>query len=198
MVDTPWLKTRGLNSKSVHDYVARGWLERVVHGVYCRPLPARAPGDYEESWAIPLLSLQWLMKHAVYLGGDGSPHVGYSGSNLAAAGFPEARSAMKIISWNLAHRHEPWRCLLDMDIDLALVREAGKPPPDVAKRIKADPAVEVDCAPWETKIVGGRARFRTAIVKLSNRIEVEWIETKSIDTAEFGDLVRTAPSHSAC
>ena len=99
---------------------------------------------------------------------------------------------MKIISWNLARRHEPWRCLLDMDIDLALLQEAGKPPPDVAERIEDDPAIEVDCAPWETKIAG-RARSRTAIVKLSNRIEVEWIETKSIDTAEVGDLVASSP-----
>ena len=97
---------------------------------------------------------------------------------------------MKIISWNMAHKHDSWRCLLDMDIDLALLQEAGRPPPDVADRIEADPAIEVDAVPWETMIVGGRpTRFRTAIVKLSNRVSVEWIEPKSIDTAESGDLV---------
>ncbi|MDE0047059.1 MAG: AbiEi antitoxin N-terminal domain-containing protein, partial [bacterium] len=32
MVDTPWLRARGIDSKSIHDYVARGWLERVVRG----------------------------------------------------------------------------------------------------------------------------------------------------------------------
>ncbi|MCE2523246.1 MAG: AbiEi antitoxin N-terminal domain-containing protein [Rhodobacteraceae bacterium] len=70
MVDTPWLKALGIDSKSIHDYVARGWLERVVRGVYRRPLPEGAQGDREESWAIPLLSLQWLMKYAVHLGGE--------------------------------------------------------------------------------------------------------------------------------
>ena len=34
---------------------------------------------------------------------------------------------MKIISWNMAHKHESWRQLLDLDIDLALLQEAGKP-----------------------------------------------------------------------
>ena len=100
---------------------------------------------------------------------------------------------MKIISWNMAHRHEPWRCLLDMDIDLALLQEAGKPPPDVAERIEADPAIEVNSAPWQTMMVGGRTAFRTAIVKLSNRIEVDWIEAGSIYTAEYRDLVASGP-----
>lgn len=100
---------------------------------------------------------------------------------------------MKIISWNMAHRHEPWRSLLDMDIDLALLQEAGKPPPDVAERIEADPAIEVDSGPWETMIVGGRTRFRTAIVKLSDRITVDWIEAKPLETAKSRDLVASWP-----
>ena len=100
---------------------------------------------------------------------------------------------VKIISWNMAHQHASWRCLLDMDIDLAVLQEACMPPPDVAERIQADPAIEVDTAPWETTIVGGRAKFRTAIVKLSNRIEIDCIEAKSIDTAETGDLVVSSP-----
>ena len=100
---------------------------------------------------------------------------------------------MKIVSWNMAHRHGPWRYLLDMDFDLALLQEAGKPPPDVAEQIEADPAIEVNPGPWETVIVGGRPKYRTAIVKLSNRIEVEWIEAKSIDAAEARELVVSWP-----
>jgi len=100
---------------------------------------------------------------------------------------------MKIISWNMAHRHDSWRSLLDMDIDLALLQEAGKPPPDVAERIEADPAIKVDSAPWETMIVGGTTKFRTAIVKLSNRISVDWIEAKSLETAKTRDLMASWP-----
>ena len=100
---------------------------------------------------------------------------------------------MKIISWNMAHKHDPWRFLLDMDIDLALLQEAGKPPPDVAERIQADPAIEVNSAPWETMIVEGRPPYRTAIVKLSNRVAIDWIEAESLETAKARELVVSWP-----
>ena len=74
---------------------------------------------------------------------------------------------MKLITWNMAHRHESWRFLLDLDIDLTLLQEAGKPPPDVAERIRASPTIEVDAAPWKTLIADRRLACRTAIVNLS-------------------------------
>ena len=100
---------------------------------------------------------------------------------------------MKIISWNMAHKYASWRRLLDMDIDLALLQEAGKPPPDVAERIRANPAIEVDAAPWETMFVGGSSKFRTAIVKLSDRIEIDWIEARSLDKSAHRELVASWP-----
>ena len=39
VVDAAWLKARGIDPKSIHDYVAKGWVERVVRGVYRRPPP---------------------------------------------------------------------------------------------------------------------------------------------------------------
>ena len=100
---------------------------------------------------------------------------------------------MKIVSWNMNHRHDSWRCLLDTDVDLALLQEAGKPPPDVAERIQADPAIEVDFAPWETMIVGARNSWRTAIVRLSDRISVDWIEAKPLEAAKSRNLVASWP-----
>ena len=70
VVDTPWLKARGIDPKSIHDYVARGWLERIVRGVYRRPVPEGARGSGGDSWAVLLLSLQRLMKYSVHLGGE--------------------------------------------------------------------------------------------------------------------------------
>ena len=93
----------------------------------------------------------------------------------------------------MQQKHRSWHHLLDLDIDLALLQEAGKPPADVVERIQADPAIEVDSAPWQTTIVGARTSYRTAIVKLSDRIEVDWIETRSIDTAQSKTLVATHP-----
>ena len=70
VVDTRWLKSRGIDPKSIHDYVSRGWLERVVRGVYRRPLPRAAENQKGESWGVLLLSLQRLMNHSVHLGGE--------------------------------------------------------------------------------------------------------------------------------
>ena len=78
MVDTPWLKGRGIDPKSIHDYVAHGWLERVVRGVYRRPTPEGVNEDSDVAWQAPLLSLQWIMNHDVHLGGE---------SALELAGF---------------------------------------------------------------------------------------------------------------
>ena len=78
MVDTPWLKGRGIDPKSIHDYVANGWLERVVRGVYRRPVPAGVREDPDIAWQAPLLSLQWIMNYDVHLGGE---------SALELAGF---------------------------------------------------------------------------------------------------------------
>ena len=102
---------------------------------------------------------------------------------------------MKIISWNMKQKHDSWRRLLEMDIDLALLQEARKPPPDVAEKIQANTAIEIDSAPWQTTTAGGRTSFRTAIAKLSDHIEVEWIEAKSPGTADSRDLSRQLARH---
>ena len=96
---------------------------------------------------------------------------------------------MKIVSWNIAHRHAPWSCLLDTDADIALLQEAGEPPVAVAGR------VETDGAPWLT--VGADVyrprRWRTAVVKLSERVAVKWIEAKAITAAGSGELAVSRP-----
>ena len=86
---------------------------------------------------------------------------------------------VKVVSWNIAHKREPWRVLAGMDADIALLQEAGAPPPEVASRI------EVDSAPWRT---ARRARWRTAVVRLSERVGVEWIEAKPIEEARGGEF----------
>src|SRR3546814_3233653 len=58
MVDAAWLKRQGIDPKSIHDYVQRGWLERVVRGVYRRPGAGQAPSATAD-WQLPLLSIQW-------------------------------------------------------------------------------------------------------------------------------------------
>ena len=41
--------------------------------------------------------------------------------------------AVTVVSWNIAKRHEPWRQLLQMETDIALVQEATSPAEDVVR-----------------------------------------------------------------
>jgi len=99
MVDTPWLRAQGIDPKSIHDYVARGWLERVVRGVYRRPLPDGAQAGYEESWAVPLLSLQRLMKYAAHLGGESALDIAGYAHYLKLGGRSRVHFYGEVPSW---------------------------------------------------------------------------------------------------
>ncbi len=85
---------------------------------------------------------------------------------------------VKIVSWNIAGRVPPWHCLAASDADVALLQEAAAPP-DLPAHVKVDPA------PWCTPGVDGKRLWRTAIVKLSDRVCVEWIDAKSLTCAEY-------------
>ena len=99
IVDTPWLRKQGLDPKSIHDYVARGWLERVIRGVYRRPLPEGVQGAHKASWEISLLSLQWLMKYDVHLGGESAlDFEGYT-HYLRFGGQPRVQFYGDVPSW---------------------------------------------------------------------------------------------------
>jgi hypothetical protein len=69
LTDAAWLKQQGIDRKGIHDYVARGWLERVTHGVYRRPAPMQAGTTSETDWQAVLLSLQLILEKDVYPGG---------------------------------------------------------------------------------------------------------------------------------
>ena len=89
---------------------------------------------------------------------------------------------MKLISWNIARRVDAWHRLLDMDADIALLQEATEPPREVASRIG------VDAEPWQTDGAGATRRWRAAVVRLTNRVQVDWLLPVPIDRAVPGDL----------
>jgi len=91
------------------------------------------------------------------------------------------------ISWNICRSPAAWRQLLDSDADIALLQEANEPPPDVAD------SIEVDSAPWETAGAGVTRNWRTAVVRLSDHVQIEWLETHSITDAERGGLAVSHP-----
>ena len=94
---------------------------------------------------------------------------------------------MKIISWNIAGRHEPWRWLRDSDADLALVQEAGPPPEDAEGRLNAGPY------PWTTPGKDATRSWRTAVVRLSDRVQVDWTEAPALLESNWDGLGASRP-----
>jgi exonuclease III len=89
---------------------------------------------------------------------------------------------IKLLSWNIRHRKDAWRQLLDEDCDVALLQEAAEPPADVAGRLGVDPA------PWRTAGAGLNRAWRTAVVNVSGLAEVQWLEPKSVECAHQGEF----------
>ena len=89
---------------------------------------------------------------------------------------------VKLISWNIARRDEAWRYLLNSDADIALIQEVAKPPADVAQRVEVNPA------PWRTAGSKLNRPWRTAVVRLSDRVNVVWLKSKPIEAACPGEL----------
>ena len=75
---------------------------------------------------------------------------------------------IKVVSWNVGKREQPWRDLVSMardgDADLALLQEAGRPPGDLVDKIEYEDAVF-----WNRHLYDRWA----LVVKLSDRIKVE-------------------------
>ena len=97
-----------------------------------------------------------------------------------------------VVCWNIAKKHEPWRELVRMGADVALLQEAAPPPDDVvalreatlppaegAGPLEIGPQEAWDSHSWNSDWWHGRgwkALFDRwpMVVKLSDRVEVEW------------------------
>ncbi|MXZ70026.1 MAG: hypothetical protein F4Z04_00755 [Acidobacteria bacterium] len=94
---------------------------------------------------------------------------------------------IRVVSWNTNFRRKPWRELLRMDADVALLQEACAPPPDVVGQVGLGRNEHWDSRFWNSKWYESRPKNRlkrlfnrwTRIVKLSDRVEVEWFKQVS-------------------
>ena len=99
-----------------------------------------------------------------------------------------------VVSWNIAKRHKPWRQLVEMGADVALLQEAGEPPADVAGRVDIGPREHWDSHVWNSEWWKGRDwrdlfdRW-AMVVKLSDRVEVEWFKQISPISWPAGDEI---------
>lgn len=66
IVDSGWLEAKGIGRRSAYDYVKAGWLERLAHGVFRRPMPRDQPGPVD--WRTCILSLQHIMNYPIHVG----------------------------------------------------------------------------------------------------------------------------------
>ena len=100
-----------------------------------------------------------------------------------------------VVCWNMKRRKKPWRRLVEMGADVALLQETTHiVPPDVADRVDVGPLVEQGAwDPRESKRDFSERRW-PKIAKLSNRVEVEWfkpvtpIGPMSEDTIRISDI----------
>ena len=87
---------------------------------------------------------------------------------------------IKLVSWNIAKRQQPWRDLLEMDVDVALLQEAGDPPLDIRDKFDmGDPEVydshrvySSDYQQYWPNLLDRWCR----VVKLSDRVDVDWFK----------------------
>lgn len=88
--------------------------------------------------------------------------------------------ATRIVCWNIAKRHDPWRELVAMDADVALLQEAGQVPPDVADKVDTGDRKHWDADAWNSDWYADRwnqlSDRWSKVVKLSDRVEVEWFK----------------------
>ncbi len=67
LVDAAWLVSQGIAYESFRDYVKRGWLERIVRGVFRRPVPNMQASNRID-WKTCILSMQHIMGHDLHVG----------------------------------------------------------------------------------------------------------------------------------
>src|SRR5690242_14132243 len=82
----------------------------------------------------------------------------------------------------MACRRAAWAGLDGLGADVALVQEAGVPGPEWALKVVPDAA-----AGWETALPGGRPRWRTAVVGLTDRVEVRPRALVTLEAAQSYD-----------
>ena len=99
LVDTAWLRLQGVDPKSIHRYVLYGWLERVIRGVYRRPLPTGIQDSTLVSWESVILSLQRLLGHDVHLGGESALDLAGLNHYLYFGGHPQVHFYGSVPIW---------------------------------------------------------------------------------------------------
>ena len=101
---------------------------------------------------------------------------------------------IRVVSWNIAKTHAPWRELVKMDADVALIQEGWAPPEDVADSVEIGPQESYDphylnSDWWHGRDWAALYDRWPMVVKLSDRVDVEWFKQISPVWAGNGDEI---------
>ena len=88
-----------------------------------------------------------------------------------------------VVSWNINTQRDPWRQLMQMDADIALLQEVGRVPAELADKVNTGSAEHWDSHVWNSRWYEGRFQKLydrwPMVIKLSDRVDVEWFKQVS-------------------
>ena len=88
----------------------------------------------------------------------------------------------KVVCWNIEqNKRQSWKELLEMDADVALLQEAGEPPPALSRPVEW--GTQDPWEPWDERVYDRGA----AVVKLSDRVKVKWFRRVFLNGAAVQD-----------
>jgi hypothetical protein len=114
LVDSAWLQTQGISRTSIHDYVRRGWLERVAPRVYRRATTHGAATTLR--WDMAVMSAQRGAAAELYVGG-------MTALELQGLGhFARLGTDRTVHLYDPGHQAPSWLATLPIDAMLVLHR----------------------------------------------------------------------------
>lgn len=117
LVDSAWLQEHGLSRSRIHDYVARGWLERLQPRVYRRPTSAeQAKGGRTSTvrWEFAVASAQALVDRPFHVGGATALDL------LGLSHFLDLGRRNRIRLYDARQTAPSWLMKLPVDVELVL------------------------------------------------------------------------------
>ena len=118
---------------------------------------------------------------------------------------------VRVVSWNIGKMRKPWRELVRMDADVALLQEAA-PPPEEVEPLDIGPREAWDSHSWNSDWWHGRGWNKMydrwpLVVRLSDRVNVEWFkqispwggaETDEIEVSGIGTITAARVTPKDC
>lgn len=119
LVDSKWLQEQGLSRSRIHDYVTRGWLERLMPRVYRRASSAEhAPAGTTKplGWEFAVASAQALAERPFHVGGATALDL------LGLSHFLDLGRKSRIWLYDHGRAAPSWLLKLPLDVEVVLYR----------------------------------------------------------------------------